>query len=57
MSKYSIGFFAGFPAAMAVDGVPADIGWRKNGYLFVVPGQGWTCCAGTSTCSSSAAAR
>jgi len=40
LSKYSIGFFGGFPAEMAVDGVPADIGWRKNGYLFIVPRSG-----------------
>jgi glycine/D-amino acid oxidase-like deaminating enzyme len=37
LSAYSIGFFADFPATMAVDGVPADIGLRKNGYLFIVP--------------------
>lgn len=37
LSTYSIGFFEDFPAAMAVDGVPADIGLRQNGYLFIVP--------------------
>jgi FAD-dependent oxidoreductase domain-containing protein 1 len=40
LSAYSIGFFADFPAAMAVDGVPADIGWRKNGYLFIASRSG-----------------
>jgi len=40
LSRFSIGFFASFPAAMAVDGVPADIGWRRNGYLFIVPPSG-----------------
>ena len=35
LSAYSIGFFADFAETMAVDGVPADIGWRKNGYLFI----------------------
>jgi FAD-dependent oxidoreductase domain-containing protein 1 len=40
LSAYSIGFFEDFPAAMAVDGMPADIGWRKNGYLFIVPPAG-----------------
>ncbi len=35
LSAYSIGFFADFPTVMAVDGVPADIGWHKNGYLFI----------------------
>jgi glycine/D-amino acid oxidase-like deaminating enzyme len=37
LSAYSIGFFADFPATMAVDGVSADISLRKNGYLFIVP--------------------
>ncbi|MFD4599407.1 NAD(P)/FAD-dependent oxidoreductase [Streptomyces sp. NPDC058464] len=37
LSKYSIDFFERFPETMAVDGVPADIGFRKNGYLFIVP--------------------
>jgi glycine/D-amino acid oxidase-like deaminating enzyme len=36
LSAYSIGFFADFPATMAVDGVPADIGLCQNGYLFIV---------------------
>ena len=40
LSTYSIGLFADFPAAMAVDGVPADIDWHKNGYLFVAPSSG-----------------
>jgi FAD-dependent oxidoreductase domain-containing protein 1 len=40
LSAYSIGFFEDFPEAMAVDGVPADIGWRRNGYLFIVPPAG-----------------
>jgi glycine/D-amino acid oxidase-like deaminating enzyme len=37
LSRYSIDFFADFPTTMAVDGVPADIGFRRNGYLFIVP--------------------
>jgi FAD-dependent oxidoreductase domain-containing protein 1 len=37
LSMYSIAFFEDFAATMAVDGVPADIGLRKNGYLFIVP--------------------
>lgn len=37
LSTYSIGFFEDFPATMATDGVPADIGLRQNGYLFIVP--------------------
>lgn len=40
LSRYSIAFFAGFAGAMAVDGQPADIGFRKNGYLFIVPPSG-----------------
>ena len=37
LSKYSIAFFDDFAATMAVDGVPAEVGLKKNGYLFVVP--------------------
>jgi FAD-dependent oxidoreductase domain-containing protein 1 len=37
LSKYSIAFFDDFAETMAVDGVPADIGLKKNGYLFIVP--------------------
>jgi glycine/D-amino acid oxidase-like deaminating enzyme len=37
LSKYSIGFFEDFAETMAIDGVLADIGLKKNGYLFIVP--------------------
>lgn len=37
LSNYSIPFFESFPDAMAVDGVRAEIGFRKGGYLFIVP--------------------
>jgi FAD-dependent oxidoreductase domain-containing protein 1 len=37
LSQYSIDFFAGFEQEMAVDGQPADPGFRRNGYLFIVP--------------------
>ncbi|WP_234905055.1 NAD(P)/FAD-dependent oxidoreductase [Rhizobium rhizogenes] len=37
LSNYSIPFFDDFAETMAVDGVPADIGLKKNGYLFIVP--------------------
>lgn len=37
LSNYSIPFFEDFPATMAVDGNDAEIGFRKNGYLFIVP--------------------
>jgi FAD-dependent oxidoreductase domain-containing protein 1 len=40
LSKYGIGFFEDFPAVMAIDGVPADIGLRRSGYLFIVPPSG-----------------
>lgn len=40
LSAYGIGFFADFPEAMAVDGVPADIGWHRNGYLFIAGASG-----------------
>jgi FAD-dependent oxidoreductase domain-containing protein 1 len=37
LSQFSIDFFERFTTTMGVDGVPADIGFRKNGYLFIVP--------------------
>ena len=37
LSNYSIGFFEEFAETMAVDGVKADVGLKKNGYLFIVP--------------------
>jgi glycine/D-amino acid oxidase-like deaminating enzyme len=37
LSKFSIGFFEDFAGTMAVAGQPPDIGFRKNGYLFIVP--------------------
>jgi glycine/D-amino acid oxidase-like deaminating enzyme len=37
LSKFSIRFFESFADTMAVDGVAAEIGLKKNGYLFIVP--------------------
>ncbi|SPZ49556.1 FAD dependent oxidoreductase [Agrobacterium tumefaciens] len=37
LSNYSIPFFDKFAETMALDGVAADIGLKKNGYLFIVP--------------------
>lgn len=37
LSNFSIPFFDAFEETMAVDGVKAQIGLRKNGYLFIVP--------------------
>jgi FAD-dependent oxidoreductase domain-containing protein 1 len=37
LSKFSIAFFDNFAEIMALDGVKADIGLKKNGYLFIVP--------------------
>lgn len=37
LSNYSIPFFESFAETMAIDGVPAEIGFKKNGYLFIVP--------------------
>jgi len=37
LSNYSIAFFEDFPNLMAIDDTPADIGFKKNGYLFIVP--------------------
>ncbi|MGX5849222.1 NAD(P)/FAD-dependent oxidoreductase [Mesorhizobium sp. PL10] len=37
LSNFSIPFFETFPETMAVDGVEAEIGFKKNGYLFIVP--------------------
>lgn len=40
LSNYSIAFFDDFAETMAIDGIPADIGLKKNGYLFIVPQSG-----------------
>src|ERR1700722_11977181 len=40
LSRFSIDFLADFPAAMAVAGRPADVGFMRNGYLFIVPPAG-----------------
>ena len=37
LSKFGIPFFERFAEIMAVDGAPAEIGFRKGGYLFIVP--------------------
>jgi FAD-dependent oxidoreductase domain-containing protein 1 len=37
MSIFSIGFFERFKEHMSVNGEAPDIGWRPQGYLFVVP--------------------
>ena len=37
LSQYSIAFFERFESEMAVNGEPAPIGFKKNGYLFIVP--------------------
>lgn len=36
LSNFSIPFFADFATTMAVDGEKPDIGFKKNGYLFIV---------------------
>ena len=40
LSNYSIPFYDQFSETMAIDSVKADIGLRKNGYLFIVPPSG-----------------
>lgn len=37
LSNYSIPFFENFPDTMAVSGQRAEIGFKKGGYLFIVP--------------------
>jgi glycine/D-amino acid oxidase-like deaminating enzyme len=37
LSKYSIGFFEDFADTMGINGEPAEIGLKKNGYLFIAP--------------------
>jgi len=37
LSNYSIPFFERFESDMAVEGEPARIGFKKGGYLFIVP--------------------
>lgn len=36
LSNYSIPFYENFPEVMSVDGVAADVSFKKNGYLFIV---------------------
>lgn len=40
LSRYSIDFFADFPTLMAVNGAPSEVGFHRNGYLFIVPPDG-----------------
>jgi glycine/D-amino acid oxidase-like deaminating enzyme len=40
LSNFSIPFFEGFAETMAIDGVPAEIGFHKGGYLFIVDDRG-----------------
>ncbi len=40
MSNFSIPFIEGFAQAMAVDGEPAHVDWKRGGYLFIVPPEG-----------------
>jgi len=40
LSNFSIPFFEEFPTTMALNGEPAEIGFKKNGYLFIVPPTG-----------------
>lgn len=37
LSNFGVPFFERFAETMAVDGTPADIGFKKGGYLFIVP--------------------
>src|SRR6266542_6668575 len=37
LSKFSIAFFEDFAETMAVDGVRAEVGFKRNGYLFIAP--------------------
>src|SRR5205809_3449834 len=37
LSKFSIAFFESFAETMAVDGVRAEVGFKRNGYLFIAP--------------------
>jgi FAD-dependent oxidoreductase domain-containing protein 1 len=40
LSNFSIPFFANFAETMAVDGEPAEIGYKQGGYLFIVQARG-----------------
>jgi glycine/D-amino acid oxidase-like deaminating enzyme len=40
LSNFSIPFFEEFPTTMALNDEPAEIGFKKNGYLFIVPPTG-----------------
>jgi glycine/D-amino acid oxidase-like deaminating enzyme len=37
LSNYSIPFFEDFAQTMSVNGTPAEIGFKKGGYIFIVP--------------------
>ena len=37
LSNYSIPFYEAFPETMAIDGARAEIGFKRRGYLFIVP--------------------
>jgi FAD-dependent oxidoreductase domain-containing protein 1 len=37
LSNFGVPFYERFAETMALDGAPADIGFRKGGYLFIVP--------------------
>ena len=38
MAQYGLDFFVGFDQQMAIDDEPADIGFRRRGYLFISDG-------------------
>jgi glycine/D-amino acid oxidase-like deaminating enzyme len=40
LSNFSIPFYQRFHEDMSMDGVPAEIGYRNGGYLFIVPEEG-----------------
>jgi len=40
MSNFSIPFYEDFAAHCTVDGEPPQIGWKQDGYLFIVPPEG-----------------
>lgn len=41
MSNWSIAFIEDFAGTMAVAGEPAHVDWRRGGYLFIVPEEGF----------------
>lgn len=57
MARYGLDFYAAFDREMAIGGVPADIGFRRRGYLFISDGGGHATMAENHALQSAMGAR